>query len=88
MIKGKQYIGSAYGVEGILGRWEKYVKTNGSGNNKQLVELIKEDEKYSRNFQFTVLQTLSKSLTEEEAIKKEINWKQKLGTHIFGLNSN
>ena len=39
-LTGKQYIGSAYGHEGIWGRWTEYMNTNGTGNNKQLEELI------------------------------------------------
>src|SRR5258705_10171690 len=36
---GKLYVGSAYGDEGIWGRWSKYVATNGHGDNKTLKEL-------------------------------------------------
>ena len=85
---GNKYVGSAYGTEGILGRWKTYVSTNGSGGNLQLDNLIKQDSSYARNFQFTILQTLSKTITPHETIKKEINWKNKLGTQAFGLNSN
>lgn len=85
---GNKYVGSAYGTEGILGRWKTYVNTNGSGGNLQLDSLIKQDSSYAKNFQFTILQTLSKTITPHETIKKEINWKNKLGTQAFGLNSN
>jgi hypothetical protein len=33
----KLYVGSAYGVEGIWGRWKEYVNTNGHGNNIALI---------------------------------------------------
>jgi hypothetical protein len=83
---GNQYVGSAYGESGILGRWENYAKT-GHGDNKQLRDLTSEVG-YSRHFQFTVLRTLPKTLTMGEVIQFEILYKQKLGSRAFGLNSN
>ena len=47
---GNQYIGSAYGVNGIWGRWNSYVK-NYHGGNKQLIELLEKDNTYYSNFQ-------------------------------------
>jgi len=86
---GKQYIGSAYGEEnGIWGRWEVYVKTNGHGDNKQLVELINKDPDYAKNFQFTILEILPKSNTCDQATDREKLLKMKLGTKTLGLNSN
>ena len=35
---GKQYVGAAYGGDGLLGRWRDYIKT-GHGGNKYLKEL-------------------------------------------------
>ncbi|MEI6822780.1 MAG: GIY-YIG nuclease family protein [Bacteroidota bacterium] len=85
---GKQYVGSAYGEEGIWGRWTKYVQTNGHGDNKTLIELITEDSKYALNFQFSILMILPRTITPDEAIKKERLFKNKLGTNSFGLNNN
>ncbi|MBF1034889.1 MAG: GIY-YIG nuclease family protein [Candidatus Nanosynbacter sp.] len=47
---GKQYVGSAYGEDGILGRWSVYLKSGYAKNekennkypNKKLKELVKE----------------------------------------------
>lgn len=86
-ITGKQYIGSAYGREGILGRWKDYAK-NGHGDNVLLKQLQQHDINYCKNFRFTILQTLSKSLTNKEVIQWEQLYKEKLGTMVFGLNSN
>ncbi|MDD3172748.1 MAG: hypothetical protein PHF63_03680 [Herbinix sp.] len=36
---GKQYVGSAYGKDGLLGRWAIYV-TTGHGNNKLMKEVV------------------------------------------------
>lgn len=85
---GKLYVGSAYGEEGIWGRWSDYVKTNGSGGNKMLVELINNDHTYAKNFQFSILMLLPKTITNDEAINKERLFKNKLGTNTFGLNCN
>lgn len=85
---GNKYIGSAYRENGILGRWEEYASTNGHGNNKQLKALITKDNNHARHFQFTILMTLPKTMTATEVIKREVLFKQKLGTKSFGLNSN
>jgi hypothetical protein len=87
MKTGKQYVGSAYGESGILGRWAVYAQTPHGGNN-QLMELLAADPDYAKNFQFTVLQTLPKTLTKNEVVEYETRWKKKLGTRAFGLNSN
>jgi len=85
---GQQYVGSAYGEkDGLLGRWKNYANT-GHGGNKLLVELLKDDPEYARNFTFTILRTLPKTLTDQEVISKENLYKDKLGSKVFGLNSN
>jgi hypothetical protein len=85
---GKLYVGSTYGADGIWGRWQNYISTNGHGNNKTLKELIRKDEKYAINFRFSILMLLPKTITPDEAIKKEKIFKNKLGTNSFGLNNN
>ena len=85
---GKQYVGSAYGVDGIWGRWSEYVCTNGHGNNKTLKELISADKNYANKFQFSILMLLPSTVTSKEAIAKENLFKKKLGTNSFGLNNN
>ncbi|PZF71440.1 GIY-YIG nuclease family protein [Taibaiella soli] len=85
---GKLYVGSAYGENGIWGRWCDYVSTNGHGNNKMLKELITNDPTHGNHFQFSVLMLLPRTITNDEAIKKETLFKRKLGTNSFGLNDN
>lgn len=85
---GKQYVGSAYGTDGIWGRWSEYVRTNGHGNNKTLKELIDIDENYGNNFRFSILMLLPSTVTNKEAIEKEQLFKRKLGTNSFGLTNN
>ena len=84
---GKQYVGSAYGKAGILGRWEYYSRIP-HGGNKQLIDLLAPDPGYANNFQFSILQTLPRTLTEEQVVECERRWKKKLGTRAFGLTSN
>jgi len=85
---GKQYVGSAYGIEGIWGRWSDYVKTNGHGGNKTLKELVALDVNHSRHFRYTILMLLPKTYTQDQALQKEKIFKQKLGSRAFGLNNN
>ncbi len=85
---GKLYVGSAYGENGIWGRWTTYVKTNGHGDNKTLKKIIEKDSNYSKFFQFSILMLLPKTITADEAIKMEKLFKTKLGTNSFGLNNN
>ncbi|MFM7053139.1 MAG: GIY-YIG nuclease family protein [Bacteroidota bacterium] len=85
---GKLYVGSAYGDEGIWGRWANYIKTNGHGNNKALKSLISKNIDYAENFKFSILMLLPRTITADEAIKKEMLFKNKLGTNSHGLNNN
>ena len=85
---GSQYIGSAYGVNGIWGRWENYVNTKGHGGNKLLIELLDKDENYISNLQWTIFETLPANLSKDRVILYETRYKDKLGTRAFGLNAN
>lgn len=78
---GKLYVGSAYGEDGIWGRWNSYVSTNGHGGNKQLKELIGKEKDYAMNFQFSILMILPRTITADQAIEKERLFKNKLGTN-------
>lgn len=86
-IDGRQYVGSASGKEGILGRWKEYAK-NGHGGNKKLIELLEADPERLQKFKFTILQTLPRTLTKNEVISEESKYKEKLGSRAFGLNLN
>lgn len=84
---GMQYVGSAYGKDGILGRWKEYSR-NGHGGNRKLKALVEADPLYVENFHFTILQTLLKSLPFKQVIAHESKYKMKLGTKSHGLNIN
>lgn len=85
---GKNYIGSTYGKEGIWGRWKEYARTGGHGNNVTLQKLYTQDNRYPNNFSWSILETLSISISSYEAINIENCYKKKLGTLAFGLNNN
>jgi hypothetical protein len=80
-VKGKLYVGSAYGEQGIYGRWSVYAK-NGHGGNKRLIELDPD------TFKFSILEIVPATATIESVIECENRWKEKLGTREFGLNDN
>ena len=84
---GKQYIGSAYGKNGLLGRWTCYVNSL-HGHNKLMKELICAHPERYHQFQFSILQILPKTITDDEVIQIERLYKQKLLTIPFGLNDN
>ncbi|WP_298481454.1 GIY-YIG nuclease family protein [uncultured Maribacter sp.] len=84
---GNQYIGSAYGNNGIWQRWEQYANTM-HGGNKKLIELCNNTNDYQKNFQYTILQSLPSNLTSKEVVKIENLYKEKFGTRAHGLNEN
>lgn len=84
---GKLYVGSAYGKEGVWGRWEGYVKTK-TNNNKKLEELMRNDPDCYRYFRFSLLEVLPKTMVKSDVIKHETKVKEKLGSRAYGLNSN
>lgn len=86
-LTGQQYVGSAYGENGIWGRWSYYAAT-AHGGNKELIDLMKEDRAYCRHFRFSVLQTLPSNIASRDVIAIEQLYKKKLGSRIHGLNSN
>jgi len=86
---GKLYVGSAYGDNGIWGRWSNYIY-GFTGGNKGLVELLKKEgqEYFEENFQFSVLEIVGSTVSDDEIIQKENLWKDKLKTREYGYNKN
>ena len=86
---GKLYVGSAYGNEGIWGRWKVYVETNGHGNNDKLVELIRNNKDYAwDHFQWFILETFPLDVTDDYAVRRENLYKLKFCTRVLGYNKN
>jgi hypothetical protein len=84
---GDLYVGSAYGADGIWGRWKKYGEC-GHGGNKLLMKLLERDPDRKKHFRFSVLQTLPKSMRRDEVISREVLYKQKFGKRATALNGN
>ncbi len=84
---GNQYVGSAYGTDGIWGRWATYAR-DASGGNVLLRKLIDTDPAYPDAFSYSILQILPKTFARDEVIGWERRYKQKLGSRATGLNSN
>ncbi|MFN7155729.1 MAG: GIY-YIG nuclease family protein [Acidovorax sp.] len=86
-LTGAQYVGSATGAGGIWQRWCDYAKT-GHGGNQRLEHICLEPGERMQHFTFSILETFSRSLVRDEAIRIESFFKHKLGTRVFGLNAN
>ncbi len=84
---GRQYVGSACGKDGILGRWRNYAR-NGYGGNRLLQELVGTSPNAKLNLRYTILRTVSHSISPKEVIELEGLFKQKLGSRVQGLNIN
>jgi hypothetical protein len=82
---GRLYIGSASGESGILGRWRQYAK-DGHGGNKKLKALLTGHSNLQQHFQYSILRTLSRSLTRTEVVRVEQDFKNKFGKLACALN--
>lgn len=86
-LTGKLYVGSAQGEGGLLGRWTDYVNSY-HGGNKKLVAGIEADPSTFKNFEFSVLQVLSRTATPDQVLAVESLCERKLLSVPFGLNAN
>jgi len=86
---GKQYVGSAYGSEGIWSRWACYIGT-GHGWNDELTRVIEEKKlRYVReSFRFSILEIMTMMTSDDEIISRESHWKNALLTREHGYNKN
>jgi hypothetical protein len=78
---GEQYVGSAYGDRGFLGRFETYA-CDGHGGNVLLKPLRDAD------WRMSVLEVASSNSDDRAIIARETHWKKKLGTRSHSLNAN
>lgn len=72
-----RYVGSAYGSNGIIGRWMKHLNSNGDAQYLNLFIL----ENGYNEIVFSVLEFYD----EEDIIKRENMWKEILGTVNYGI---
>lgn len=78
----RTYVGSAYGRDNILGRWQAYAR-DGHGGNRDL------RGRDPRDFRFSILERLAPDLPPEDVIARENSWKLRLHSRQpFGLNAN
>jgi hypothetical protein len=82
---GKMYVGSAYGENMILGRWQSYIKA-GNGGNIELKALTFEHIK--QNFRYSILDIFKSTVDDQLVIARESWWKSVLLTREFGYNKN
>jgi hypothetical protein len=78
---GKQYVGAAYGQDGLWGRFLEYARTGHGGN----IELLRRG---SARYQVSVLEVIAPTASQEDVTKIESAWKDKLRTRDHGLNEN
>ena len=89
-IDNKQYVGSAYGSEGIFGRWRTYANTEGKGGkdeggaNKKLAAHLNANKGRYLELQYSILAVLHRTGNEDKdmrgAIEIENVYKDKLGS--------
>lgn len=87
---GKQYVGSAYGDNGmLLQRWSSYIQ-NGHGGNKELIGLVSEMgfDYVKKHFQYTILENYNARVDKHIILQRESWWKDALCTRKFGYNAN
>ena len=87
---GKQYIGSAYGENGmLLSRWTNYVD-DGHGGNKLLKSIVNDlgIDYVKQNFQYSILENYNARVDKNIILSRESWWKETLGSRAFGLNAN
>lgn len=77
----RSYVGSAAGLENILGRWRDYAAT-GHGGNVGLRASRPED------LRFSLLERTSPDLDIAAVVQREESWKKRLHTRARGLNAN
>lgn len=87
---GKLYIGSTYGKDGVWQRWSSYVYSNGSGWDKELVNLIASDPNYAfKNFRFSIVETfLNTDSHDKKILDREKYWKKVFDSINNGYNDN
>ncbi len=78
---GEQYVGSASGQDGFMGRWTNYA-ANGHGGNVLL------HKSGHRDYTVSILEVASPDMSQADIVARETFWKHKLGVRAHGLNGN
>lgn len=77
----EQYVGSAYGADGFLGRWQVYLQSGHGGN-------VALKSREPSDYQISILEVAGSIASAEEIIAIEQRWKEKLQSREMGLNRN
>jgi hypothetical protein len=77
----EQYVGSATGDGGFLGRWEDYVRT---GHGEDVALKSREPSDY----QVSILEVAGTASKVEDILEMEGRWKRKFQSREMGLNRN
>lgn len=96
---GKLYVGSAYGDNGMYGRWSAYLNDgydkleleDNKYPNKRLKEIVdkKGIDYIKKYFQYSILEIFTKNeLGKQKALNREKYWKKVLQSREFGYNAN
>lgn len=78
---GDQYVGSAAGQDGFMGRWRGYA-ANGHGGNVLL------RQRQHRDYTVSIFEVASPDMSRDDIVVREAFWKDKLGARAHGLNAN
>ncbi len=78
---GARYVGSAYGGENLMGRWQDHI----ARDKGVTVELGQRDPAL---FRFSILQLLLHDAPPDDVLIVETDWKNRLHTRAWGLNRN
>jgi hypothetical protein len=85
---GKQYVGKADGSHAIWQRWIAYA-SSGHGSNSGLVKILQEKgSSYAENFQYSILEVITKNDNQAFIDAREQHWKKVLCSREFGYNDN
>lgn len=76
---GARYVGSAYGADNLLGRWQAHVQRDAGVT----VELARRSP---ANFDFSILERVSPDMESADIIALEHGWMTRLHTKTDGLN--
>jgi hypothetical protein len=77
----EQYVGSATGSDGFLGRWLTYVHSNHGGN-------VGLKSREPSDYQVSILEVAGSSSSTDDVLAMEALWKVKLQSREMGLNRN
>ena len=96
---GSLYVGSAYGENGVYGRWSTYLQSgydkdeNESGiyPNKRFQKVVTENglDYVKDNFQYSLLEIFPKTeIGKSNALNRENYWKRVFDSRVHGYNAN